>query len=432
LHLLGYSDTKDLGGAERANNRISDKTPTKIVSALFLTGISGTSSGEPMQPRCEGLIQAVPALWASEGLVIRRKRGWRLPRLRWSRALLTVPFLIIMAVGISRLLAGPGHGLEPLLAVGPAAAAALGGVTYTLAAGVAALAVEMLFVIGLLTTTQAQQAEVGFAAVLGVTVSGALAANIRRRRERELSDVRTIADVTQRVLLRPLPGQVGQVRLAGQYLSASSRARIGGDLYAAVATASGDAEGKGLSAVQQAATAMGVFREAAYEERTLSAVAARIESMLGREMSEEQFITAILAEANYEGSKIEMINCGHPQPLQIGPEGPHLLGPADGGLPLGFSALATAERIPFTVSLRAGEPVLFYTDGLSEARNRAGNFFALTRCAAVQTPTDPHTLLERLSAEVGQHVSHQPHDDIAMLAIRRQPLLGPGRLIRSE
>ena len=229
------------------------------------------------------------------------------------------------------------------------------------------------------------------------------------------------------MLLRPLPGRVGQVRMAGRYLSASSRARIGGDLYAAVPTASGvrlivgDAEGKGLSAVEQAATAMGAFRDAAHDERTLSAIAARIEATLDRELSEEQFITAILAEVKQDGSKIDVINCGHPQPLQLGPKGPRLLGPADGTLPLGFGALAAAERIPFTITLQADETVLFYTDGLIEARNRAGEFFPLTECASVQTPADPHTLLERLIAEVSQHVSHQPHDDIVLLVVRRQP-----------
>jgi serine phosphatase RsbU (regulator of sigma subunit) len=357
---------------------------------------------------------------------MRGKRRGR-PALIWSSALLTVPFLIPIAVSTVRFAIGPGHGLLPLLAVGPAVAAALGGVMYTLAAGAVALAAETLLIVDLLPAGQGRQAAAGFLAIVGVTIAGAVAAHVRRRRDQELRDLQTIADVTQRVLLRPLPGQVGQVRLAGRYISASSQARIGGDLYAAVPTASGvrlivgDAEGKGLSAVQQAATAMGTFRDAAHEERTLSAVAARIEATLDRELSEEQFITAILAEVTQDGSKIDMINCGHPRPLQLGPQGPRLLGPADGTLPLGFGALAAAERIPFTITLQADETVLFYTDGLTEARNRAGEFFPLTECASVQTPADPHTLLERLSAEVSQHVSHLPHDDIGLLVVRRQP-----------
>ena len=358
---------------------------------------------------------------------MRGKRRWRLPALRWSWALLVVPFLIPLAVGGVRFALGPGHGLLPLLAVGPAVAAALGGVMYTLAAGAVAMAVETLLIIDLLPAGPARQAEAGFLAIVGVTIAGAATAHFRRRRDLELRDVRTIADVTQRVLLRPLPDQVGQVRMAGRYLSASSRARIGGDLYAAVLTARGvrlivgDAEGKGLSAVQQAATAMGTFRDAAHEESTLSAITARIEATLDRELSEEQFITAVLAEVNQDGSKIEMINCGHPQPLQLGPEGPRLLGPADGTLPLGFGALAATERVPFTITLQGDEAVLFYTDGLTEARNRAGEFFALTECESVRTPADPQTLLEHLRAEVSRHVRHEPHDDIGLLAVRRQP-----------
>jgi serine phosphatase RsbU (regulator of sigma subunit) len=356
---------------------------------------------------------------------MRGNKLWRLPANKRHAALLTVPFLIPIAVGCVRFELRPGHGLLPLLAVGPAVAAAIGGVMYTLAAGIVALAVETLLLIDILPAGPARQAEAGFAAIVGVTIAGAVTAHFRQRRDQELRDVQTIADVTQRVLLRPLPGQVGQVRMAGRYLSASSRARIGGDLYAAVATGSGvrlivgDAEGKGLSAVQQAATAMGTFRDAAHEEVTLSAIAARIEATLDRELSDEQFITAILAEVNQDGSKIDMINCGHPQPLQLGPEGPRLLGPEDGTLPLGFGALAGAERIPFTTTLEVDETVLFYTDGLSEARNRAGQFFPVTQCASVQTPADPDTLLERLSAEVSRHVRHRPHDDIGLLVVRR-------------
>ena len=64
----------------------------------------------------------------------------------WARlALLTVPFAIPVAVGAARLMVGPGWGLLPLLIVGPAVAAALGGAAYTLAAGAVALAALMFF-----------------------------------------------------------------------------------------------------------------------------------------------------------------------------------------------------------------------------------------------------------------------------------------------
>ncbi len=343
---------------------------------------------------------------------------------RWGWAALAVPFGLLLVVGWARLAAGPGHESLPLLALGPAFAAAVGGPVYTLAVGGLAVGEELLLAVAQPATT-AEQLLIASVAIVGVTIGGAVASYIGRRREQELAEVRAVADVTQRVLLRPVPDRAGPVRLAVQYVSASSWARVGGDLYAVVPTASGvrliigDAEGKGLSAVQEAAVAMGTFREAARQEGTLDAVAARIEAALDSELTDEQFITALLAEVSPDGSKMEIINCGHPQPLQLGPRGPQLLGPAEGCLPLGLGLAGTTARIPFTVPLNIGEPVLFYTDGLSEARNKAGQFFPLTECASLQTPADVKTLLEQLTAEVSRYVGHQPHDDMALLLVER-------------
>lgn len=72
------------------------------------------------------------------------------------------------------------------------------------------------------------------AAVVGVTVAGVAAAVMRRRREDELASVRSIAEVAQRVLLRPVPRLAGHVRAAVSYTSAVAEARIGGDLYEVV------------------------------------------------------------------------------------------------------------------------------------------------------------------------------------------------------
>ena len=76
----------------------------------------------------------------------------------------------------------------------------------------------------------------------------------------------------------------------------------------------GDVVGKGLPALQSAATLLGLFREAAYEEDSLGAIAGRIEASLAREFNDEQFATAILAQVSSDGDQVELLNCGHPQP----------------------------------------------------------------------------------------------------------------------
>jgi serine phosphatase RsbU (regulator of sigma subunit) len=68
----------------------------------------------------------------------------------------------------------------------------------------------------------------------------------------------------------------------------------------------------------------------------------------------------------------------------------------------------------------AGDQVLFCTDGVSEARCKAGEFFPLARRAALLAPSDPGSLVDRLSAEVTRHVGHAPDDDVALLLAYRR------------
>jgi serine phosphatase RsbU (regulator of sigma subunit) len=350
----------------------------------------------------------------------------------WSRARLmppALPFAIIAAIGVSRIVAGPGWGLLPLLAVGPAVAAAAGGPLSTLAAGAGALAICVLFAAGMQPGATHRMAGVAFAAVAGVTAAGVLASRARGRRDRELAQARLVAEAAQNVVLRPVPRQAGPVRLAARYLSVCSGARVGGDLYEVATTPDGvrlivgDAKGKGLPAVPSAAAVLGVFREAAHEEDSLAAIVSRIETSLARQFGDEQFVTAILAEVSPDGTKIELLSCGHPAPLLLGPARPRFIGPEEGSLPLGLGQLADVPRLPVTIAFEPSDALLLYTDGASEARNWAGAFFPLADCAAVRAPPDPATLPGRLGDEVIRHAGHAPDDDMALLVIYRDGAL---------
>ena len=369
---------------------------------------------------------------------MRANRGWPGIRFHARWALLTVPFVITAGAVTGRVVLGPGWGLLPLLVVGPAVAAAVGGAGYTLAAGAVAAVSCLAFD---LRTMHEQMSHrpviVAFLATVGVTVFGMVAARSRERRAQELTQVKMVADAAQQVLLRPVPARVGAVRMAVNYLSAAEAAQVGGDLYEVVATPGrlrlivGDAEGNGLSAIRAAATVTSVFREAARDEDCLAEVVARIEASVAEEAGEEQFITAVLAEIWPDKDKIELISCGHPAPLMFGNHPPHYAGPEEGSLPLGLSDLGGAPRIPVTVPFAPGESILFYTDGASEARNKAGEFFPLERCAVLcptaglSGPAEPARLVEQLSAAVIRHVGHDPDDDVALLMVCREAALAP-------
>jgi serine phosphatase RsbU (regulator of sigma subunit) len=353
----------------------------------------------------------------------------------WSRTqvvLGTLPFLVLAIVGLIDIQVGHSIGLLALLSLGPAFAAVVGGLARMIIVSCLALAL-CLFLAAYKDTSIDADDLVAFATVLGVSVAGVIASSLRQRQEQELADVRTVAVAAQEVLLRPVPAELGGVRVAVRYISATSRATVGGDLYEVVAAADatrfiiGDVQGKGLEAVKMASTVLGAFREVAPDTSDLALIAARIEATLARELTDEQFVTAILAQASTDGSKVELLNRGHPPPLLVDSAGPRLVEAAEGGLPLGLAQFAAGPGQASqpgqatVIEVGPGDRILFYTDGVSEARNRSGEFFPLARARALREAGDPDKILDDLSADVLRHVGHALDDDAAMLLVRREP-----------
>lgn len=353
----------------------------------------------------------------------------------WSRtqvALGALPFLVLAAVTLTDVAVGHTIGLLALLSLGPAFAAVVGGLRRMIIVSCLALAL-CAFLATYRDLAIDLDDTVAFVTVLGVSVAGVIASTVRQRQERELADVRTVAEAAQQVLLRPVPAEPGAVQVAVRYISATSRATIGGDLYEVIATPDatrfiiGDVQGKGLEAVKMASTVLGSFREVAPDTSDLAVIAARIEATLARELSDEQFVTAIVAQVSADGSKVELLNRGHPPPLLVDSAGPRLLENAGGGLPLGLAQLEADPGQPGSpgktavIEVGPGDRILFYTDGVSEARGRSGEFFPVARCRALRGTGDPDQMLDALSAEVLRHVGHALDDDAAMLLIRREP-----------
>lgn len=341
--------------------------------------------------------------------------------------LAATPYLVIAAVATARAVLGPGAGLLPLLAIGPAIAAAAAGWRHTVAVGVVALCLGAL--VAALAPPTGRSEIVAFASVVGVTAASTATSILRHRRDMEIAEVESVAHVAQRVLLHGVPPRAGPLALAVRYNSAAARAYIGGDLYEVLPTrwglrlVVGDVQGRGLTAVQSAAVVLGAFREAAHDEPALPRVAERLESSLGRQIGDEQFVTAVLAEIPADGARMTVVNCGHPPPLHMCPGSTRPIGPADGNVPLGLSSLAGLPRRSATTTvISPGEEVLFYTDGVSEARNVAGEFFPLAAAARARPELSADEELAELERQVRRHVGRQLADDAAMLLVRRLPV----------
>ena len=342
-----------------------------------------------------------------------------------------VPFCVMAVVVAADLLAGPQVGLLPLLSLGPALAPVTLGPARTMLTGGLAIVLSLLLAaydgIGF-----SLHAVVAATTIIGVTAAGVIASAARQRKEQELVNVRAVADVTQRVLLRQVPRRVGQIQIAVRYISAAAAARIGGDLYDVVTVPGtarlivADVQGKGLAAVQTAAVVLAAFRESAFDAPDLARIAEHIELSLGRQAPEEEFVTAVIAEIVAECAQIRLLNCGHPPPLLLGGGLSQLAEPLEAGLPLGLARLAPGERKEHTVPFGPGDRMLFYTDGISEARDKSGAFYPLERCGALLGGPDPDAALDRLYDDVLGHVGGRLQDDSAALLVARLAPWSPG------
>ncbi|MBJ3807918.1 serine/threonine-protein phosphatase [Streptomyces flavofungini] len=298
-----------------------------------------------------------------------------------------------------------------------------------------------------LTCPLAQQQSLGARIVTSAVffaVGTGLVLQVRRALLRELRQLRAVAGAAQNVLLRPLPPRVDGLALAAGRLSATHGASVGGDLYEVAATdhgvrlVMGDVRGHGLAAIGTAAAVLGSFREAAHEEPELPLVLRRLERALDRHLRErsraehpangaappesplaEEFVTVLLVEISRDGD-VRALNCGHPWPYRLRGRAEPMPG-GDPLPPLGPFPLPAELPLAHCGRLLPGDALVLYTDGMEDARNAAGRFFALQSVlseAARTLPVSPQAVIHAVYGELLRHIGRLTSDDAALLVLR--------------
>jgi serine phosphatase RsbU (regulator of sigma subunit) len=93
--------------------------------------------------------------------------------------------------------------------------------------------------------------------------------------------------------------------------------------------------------------------------------------------------------------------------------------PPEASLPLGLAQFGPDSRKQHTVKFGPKDRILFYTDGISEARDNTGTFYPVSRCATLLAGPDLGDALGRLYADVFRHTGGALHDDSAALLMTR-------------
>jgi phosphoserine phosphatase RsbU/P len=332
-----------------------------------------------------------------------------------SRAALGAAFVLIALVTIIEVADGVDHAyFIGLLAAAPFLAAAFASWRQVLAVGIVAVLVGAIFSLPAFAPPMwANMVTIG--AIVVATGAAVVVGVYRQRQAERFVELSRLASAAQGAVLRPLGPQLGPLSIAARYISASAAADIGGDLYEAVDTPYGvrmiigDVRGKGLDAVRLASIVLGSYRHVAYERADLRAIVADLDRAVARSVGDEDFVTAALVEER--GGTLTIVNCGHPPPLLLRRGEVIELTPPAAAPPLGFMPVVR----PRVERLEPGDRLLFYTDGLAEAR-RDGQFFPTAgrawRLLGHGTVADG---LASLESALIEWVRGQLDDDIALV-----------------
>ena len=239
-----------------------------------------------------------------------------------------------------------------------------------------------------------------------------------RRLERDLQLAR---ELQFRLLPQAMP-RLENLEVAARFSPARA---IGGDLYDFVhyslgrlGIVVGDVSGKGAPAAIYAALVSGILRSHAPMEPAPAEMLSAVNFSLSERRIEAQYICLLYAVWDDEQRVLQVSNSGLPRPIYIHDGKMEIIEAT--GLPLGL--FDTAEYDELTFRAKPGDMFVFLTDGIFDARNRAGELFGragVEKVIATCPDQSPECVVNSLFAAVEEHAAGEDtFDDQTVLAIR--------------
>jgi sigma-B regulation protein RsbU (phosphoserine phosphatase) len=202
---------------------------------------------------------------------------------------------------------------------------------------------------------------------------------------------------------------------------------VGGDLYGVCAAAEdrlvvylGDVSGKGIPASMFMVRAISLARLLARDIAEPERILARLNDELSTDNPSGMFVTFLCAVFEPGSGRLVVANGGHCRPLLLRAGEPAAWAVRNLGTALGFDAGLEFERTELT--LRAGDAIVFYTDGVSEAFNPRDDWYGDERLLAdageFAGRTAPDVTAGLLRTVRAFAAGAPQSDDIAILTLR--------------
>ena len=201
---------------------------------------------------------------------------------------------------------------------------------------------------------------------------------------------------------------------------------VGGDFFnyfvlpdGRLALLVGDVSGKGVSAALLMANVQATLRARLPLETNLASLAAGLDREIDKTTPRGVFFTLFIGILESDGRTLRYVNAGHNPQFVVRANG-GCIALSSTGLPIAlFPDHGYTEA---AVDILPGDLLFFYTDGLVEAENEAGDMFGAERLQAILA-ADRSSGIEFVLQHVEQTVrdfrgQHEPLDDATMMALR--------------
>ena len=249
-----------------------------------------------------------------------------------------------------------------------------------------------------------------------------------RRAEVELAVTRAHMDIAKQIqksLLPEDPLACGCVQYAGRCIPAGA---VGGDYFGyfprgrdGVDTLIGDVSGHGVGAALIMAEARTMFMAERLAAPSAAELLAKLNDLLHDDLEcAGLFITACCAIFDAPTRTLSYANAGHPPPLLLRESATKCTRLDADGLLLGIEKdVAFADM---RVTLETGDIVVFYTDGITETENTAGEMFGIERLGQALTAhrrENPETVVSNILATLEHFGGGREHEDDLTLVVMK-------------
>ncbi len=203
---------------------------------------------------------------------------------------------------------------------------------------------------------------------------------------------------------------------------------IGGDYYdfipqhdGKMLVALGDVSGKGTAAALLMSSVHAAIHAQVAAKTSLYEMVKSVNQYLAENTPTNRFVTLFVAVLDPQTGTLQYINAGHNPPL-VGRIGGQVEQLESGGFPLGILPMADFEV--GEINLEAGESLVIYSDGVSEANNLQEEEFGMERLVQVvnrNLNSSAAGMRDKIESALSAFTkTAAPNDDITLVIVKRK------------